>query len=56
MKESELLADDDNYFGANLRVSGYHFSFVRNMMVILAIATLIALVWMITAVMEIVRR
>ena len=56
MTESELLADDDNYFSANMSAMGYHLSFVRNMMLVLALAALIALVWLITAILDIVRR
>jgi hypothetical protein len=55
MIESKLLEDENSFFSANLRSSGYHFNFMRNLMVIIAIACLIALVWIITAILQIVR-
>ena len=52
IKEYELLSDKDNFFSANLRDSGYHISFTRNMMFFISLMLLTALVWMITAVIE----
>lgn len=34
---------------------GYHYSFVRNMLLVISIAAVIALVWLITAISQIVR-
>lgn len=55
MSESELLSSADSIYSAHLRSSGYHFSFIRNMLLILSIAVVIGIVWSVTAIFNIVK-
>jgi len=55
VSENELLQSGDAYYSYHLRSMGYHYGFVRNMLLIISIAAVIALVWVITAILQIVR-
>lgn len=55
LSEQQLLNSEDQLYSAHLRATGYHFSFVRNLMMVITIAAVIALVWLITAILKFVR-
>lgn len=47
-----MLDSPDQLFSAHMRATGYHFSFVRNLLFVLSVAALIGLVWIITAILN----
>lgn len=55
MDEAKLLNSGDGFYNAHLRSNGYHFSFFRNMMLLLSMICIIGLVWIITAILQSVR-
>jgi hypothetical protein len=56
LHDYQLVEDENSFFSSQLHESGYRFSFVRNMLTILCMATLIALIWLFTAVIQLIRK
>lgn len=52
LKEFEILEDEDSHFTAAMKGSGYHVSFTRNTLFVLSAICVIALVWLMTALVE----
>ena len=52
MLEGKLVSDESYWYNESLHIGGYRFSFVHNMLIIGVIAAGIALVWLLTAVIE----
>jgi hypothetical protein len=52
MGESRLMSEDGSFYSSQMRSSGYRFGFVRNMVLFLCLALLIALVWLIIAIFK----
>lgn len=56
LEEYELAGSEDSYFNFHLHYCGYNFSFVRNLLFGLCLATLIALVWLFIAIFDFIQR
>ena len=52
----QLIEDENSFYSSQLHSSGYRFSFVRNVLSITCMAALIALVWLFTAVIQLLRK
>lgn len=54
--DSSLIQDEESYFTGGMHSFGYRSGFMRNMLTILSLATLISLVWLLSALFALIRR